>query len=373
MKNSIAIMIVAAAGSACSVFAQTGFPELEPNETKAQATPVVGIVAGDAITGNTIGALATPGPDSLDTFRIKTAALPAGIYRHRLMLTTKGTAGHTGSLRGLSQTNGIINAGTDIAIQTTNGGTNPSRFSQWYGFGRQEEVYYRVTGAATTTGNYTSTLETATVTPVVMSTQFLSGPMTITTVGQTGATQVDTDLVVYDANLAPVAGFSNDDEPAPGTTLGSKLMRSFAPGTYYLAISNFNVCNNRSAPADDSNRQAPVMDFPDGVANSSISPANVSFRISDSAIGNVLTTVTKSSPYDVLWYQFVVVAPALPCYANCDESTAAPILNVNDFQCFLNAYAVGTSYANCDNSTSEPVLNVNDFQCFLNAFAVGCS
>jgi hypothetical protein len=60
------------------------------------------------------------------------------------------------------------------------------------------------------------------------------------------------------------------------------------------------------------------------------------------------------------------------CYANCDGSTAAPILNANDFQCFLNAFALGDSYANCDQSSTPPVLNANDFQCFLNQFAIGC-
>ena len=60
------------------------------------------------------------------------------------------------------------------------------------------------------------------------------------------------------------------------------------------------------------------------------------------------------------------------CYPNCDGSTAAPILNVNDFTCFLNKYAAGDSYANCDASTLAPVLNVNDFTCFLNRYAVGC-
>jgi hypothetical protein len=29
-------------------------------------------------------------------------------------------------------------------------------------------------------------------------------------------------------------------------------------------------------------------------------------------------------------------------------------------------------YANCDGSTTEPVLNVEDFICFINAFAAGC-
>jgi hypothetical protein len=62
-----------------------------------------------------------------------------------------------------------------------------------------------------------------------------------------------------------------------------------------------------------------------------------------------------------------------PCYANCDGSTSAPVLNINDFVCFLNAYAGGESRANCDGSTTVPVLNVLDFVCFLNRFAAGCT
>jgi hypothetical protein len=60
------------------------------------------------------------------------------------------------------------------------------------------------------------------------------------------------------------------------------------------------------------------------------------------------------------------------CYANCDGSTAAPILNVADFTCFLQRFAGGDSYANCDGSTVAPVLNVADFTCFLQRFAAGC-
>ena len=64
---------------------------------------------------------------------------------------------------------------------------------------------------------------------------------------------------------------------------------------------------------------------------------------------------------------------ALSCYANCDASSVPPILNANDFQCFLNAFAADASYANCDGSSVLPILNANDFQCFLNQFASGCS
>jgi hypothetical protein len=69
------------------------------------------------------------------------------------------------------------------------------------------------------------------------------------------------------------------------------------------------------------------------------------------------------------------------CYANCDNSTTPPVLNVEDFVCFINEFAQGqllptsqqiTHYANCDGSTTEPVLNVEDFICFINEFSQGC-
>jgi hypothetical protein len=60
------------------------------------------------------------------------------------------------------------------------------------------------------------------------------------------------------------------------------------------------------------------------------------------------------------------------CPANCDESTVAPVLNIDDFTCFINKFALGDPRANCDCSTTEPVLNIDDFTCFINSFALGC-
>jgi hypothetical protein len=64
--------------------------------------------------------------------------------------------------------------------------------------------------------------------------------------------------------------------------------------------------------------------------------------------------------------------PGAGCYANCDGSTAPPVLNVSDFVCFQAEFAAGDPRANCDGSTSVPVLNVSDFVCFQGAFAAGC-
>jgi hypothetical protein len=67
-----------------------------------------------------------------------------------------------------------------------------------------------------------------------------------------------------------------------------------------------------------------------------------------------------------------VLRPAAVCYANCDGSAAAPVLNIADFSCFLQKYAAGDAYANCDQSVTPPVLNIADFTCFLQKFAAGC-
>lgn len=63
----------------------------------------------------------------------------------------------------------------------------------------------------------------------------------------------------------------------------------------------------------------------------------------------------------------------LACYANCDESTAAPILTATDFACFISRFATQDPYTNCDGSSHPPVLTANDFMCFLNRFAAGCT
>jgi hypothetical protein len=85
--------------------------------------------------------------------------------------------------------------------------------------------------------------------------------------------------------------------------------------------------------------------------------------------------VIESRPPDlVIGAPFLARLPAfaVPCYANCDASTAAPALNVLDFNCFLNRFTAGDPYANCDLSTAWPTLNVLDFNCFLNRFTAGC-
>jgi hypothetical protein len=64
-----------------------------------------------------------------------------------------------------------------------------------------------------------------------------------------------------------------------------------------------------------------------------------------------------------------VVGASKACYADCDTSTGAGMLDVFDFLCFQDAFVSGDPYADCDGNS---VLDVFDFLCFQDAFVLGC-
>jgi hypothetical protein len=181
----------------------------------------------------------------------------------------------------------------------------------------------------------------------------LSTYLDIDTVGSvfaasTGQAPNDTQLALYSAT-GDLLHFDDDTGPGftsqfsfgagtrPATGDGAPLdgrTGPLAPGTYYLAAAPYQV------------------QF--GATYWSVTPIDTR---SGTLTLNFGTNITAAAP---------------ACYANCDSSTIAPVLNVQDFACFLNAFAAGSSYANCDQSTTSPILNVQDFACFLNRFAAGC-
>ncbi|MFG0285152.1 MAG: GC-type dockerin domain-anchored protein [Phycisphaerales bacterium JB039] len=60
------------------------------------------------------------------------------------------------------------------------------------------------------------------------------------------------------------------------------------------------------------------------------------------------------------------VIHVIGCYADCDGSGE---LDLFDFLCFQNMFAMGDPYADCDESGA---LDLFDFLCFQNEFAAGC-
>ncbi|MCY2958854.1 MAG: hypothetical protein NTY35_01720 [Planctomycetota bacterium] len=297
------------------VSAQTAYVELEPNSTKAEATVVHCIHSADWLSGTTMGASTTPGSplaDTADTFRINTCALPLGIYRHRLFINSM-TPGHTGTLCGRNQVDGVIGS-LEVPIQSSFARTTPARFNEWYGFGRAEEVYYRIEGTPATTAPYSVVLSSNIVTPVDFPQVLTEGMLTISTTGEGHAT--NTDLWVYDSALLPLFTFGNDDASGPPSAQSS-LTRMFSAGTYYLAITDYNLASNQASPVDDANRNGNVFDFPDVLASGSSLPgADLTFSITDFARSNQMH-LAKTGPYDVLWVRFVVMPHGYSMHAFC--------------------------------------------------------
>ena len=61
------------------------------------------------------------------------------------------------------------------------------------------------------------------------------------------------------------------------------------------------------------------------------------------------------------------------CYADCDQSTGAGVLDIFDFLCFQDCFGGGATYAcDCDTSSGQGVCDILDFLCFHDAFVGGC-
>ncbi len=314
-----------------SLHAQTTVPEIEPNGTKAEATVTPTLVAGDVLTGTTTGTSVTVGLTTdagADTWRVKTAPATLGIYRHTLAITTGGAAGHIGTIRGVNQTNGVIGT-VDSILQTSTTASTPARSNTWYGFGKQEEIYWRVTGTTSTTSPYSATLSTTPITPVAVPGMFLPGMVTITTYQQGHTT--DTEIYLYDANLDPVPLGHNDGTMTSGIANSILVMPNLPAGTYYIAVSNYNTANNQSdLNPNDPYQSDPLLDFPDAMSCSSATTnLNVTFTVTDGTT-STQQPATKVNAFDIYWATFQVGNVSTPTTSYCSgdgSGTACPCGN----------------------------------------------
>lgn len=301
-------------------------PEAEPNNTKAAATLCasggLGMNPGDTITGSTTGSsTTTAGTLSADVFRVKTRARPLGIYRYRLAFTSP-TPGHTITIRGLSQSGGVININSDAGVQSHSTAlVAGARTLQWYGFGRQEEIYVKVTGSASTTGNYTAVLSLDTVTPIDVL-GVVDGTVTIKEGAGTTA-GVDTDFIVYNSSLSPIPGYLADNPDATGLTA------EYTAGTYYVAWGLLNTMDNSPSPAADTNQSANVLDFPNAMVNSTTSnvPNHVMSITTDA--GENISDVARPSAFDINFFRVPMAVNTIPLPPAC-SATISPTSILNE-------------------------------------------
>jgi hypothetical protein len=314
-KSLPAISLAACVGLALSgsALARPDHPEVEPNDTKAQANPAT-MVCGDTLSGTTTGTSTTvAGAASADNFLLTTPTAAPGIYLYTLTLSSS-TAGHTGTLRGLNQATGIPGT-TDSTVQTSQT-VGTDRIDRFYGFGTGGQMYYRVTGTTTTTAPYSVAFTCTPVTPIPVSGSPVTGSITVRPTAATD-TAIDTDLWVYDSAFNAILDAGHDDGDAVGIT------RTLTPGTYYVALGNYNTCNNLGSPADDTWRTGLVLDFPNVLANSTTGAlATMSIEVMDGN-GNVYTAAgSRADSFQVAWFSFVVGGVPGPSVGGCSASVS---------------------------------------------------
>ncbi|MGD9789499.1 MAG: GC-type dockerin domain-anchored protein [Phycisphaerales bacterium] len=353
----------------------------EPNESKATATTVVAESETYSILGTSTGNGTTPGENSVDYYRIKTAAAAPGIYKHTLTLTSP-TPGHVATIRGLSQSlSGVVNAGTDVTAQNARVAGDDSRSNSWYGFGRQDEVYYRVAGTSTTTGMYSVVLTREAVARQQLTTQPANAGMLTIQVTSTGAT-TDTELWVLDADtLSPIPGYNNDDTAT--SLFSSTLTRTFQPGRYIIAATDYNLMCNLPSPLDEPGRGETVLDFADAfLASDAEGEVTVNVVVREGGTGGAIVSTnsySQSSPFGIVFID-MIVAGGGGCVADVDDGSGTGVadgaVTIDDLLYYLGLFQAGNAGADVDDGTgtgaTDGAVTIDDLLYFVERFQAGC-
>lgn len=375
---------------ATMAFTDLPVSEVEPNQTRATATPAT-LANGGAITGTCRGFAETDqlGADSTrDLWRITLTANPLLIQRHALQVTTSGTQGHTGVVVGVQANGGVVDPASMYSLQSTSISTVPARFCAVYTLGNAAPSFlYRITGSSSSSSPYTVTVTSTTVVPTELTfpCQLVDGPVKITTVGRTS---LNTKLFLFNGDtLAPIDGAVNDDTPLTATTSSpqSTLTRTLAPGRYLLAVANGGTVDDRPPPVDDQlATQAifPLTESPGLLVNgSSTATGNFSFTLTD-MFGSHDVTGAKPGAFGVAFFRFTVESRCGRADLGSQGAVACHdgVLNNNDLIVFINAFFqsppnlvftdVGTTGGV---PGADGVLNNNDWIVFLDEFFGGCA
>lgn len=223
------------------------FSEVEPNDTKAQATVISGLEDGGTISGTFSWWL------DEDWFLLETPHPKFGIFEHSLSVNGGIPTTVVGGLRQIDPGPGLWGQLTTFPL---NLGTVWGSDAVWYGLGTQSTVYNLV--LTWTPGDYTLTLNSREVTPQPLvpasGSSFAEGVIRFDAVlfDGLGERTAVTALHVFDENLQPILGYQtssfstfSDGYYDPG------LERHFDPGTYYIAIGNVTAATSLPSPPDD--------------------------------------------------------------------------------------------------------------------------
>ena len=208
---------------------------VEPNETKETATDAFDLAAGDSIY---LPCISSP----FNYFRVRTASLPMGVYRH--VLRDSWQWGGRIRIMGSDALIDDVLQGSIAELATSS--DLPSvpwgeeKHVAWYGFGKAEEVYVDLAPSGGCRYGTAAILSTTPVTVLdIGALPASTPPFQGVAISARGAstTLVDTELHVFDAEFNAVPGGWNDDRWSPNDESGIEDLR-LPPGTYYVAVAD---------------------------------------------------------------------------------------------------------------------------------------
>jgi hypothetical protein len=342
-------------------------PEVEPNDSKALATPAdrggPGLKAfpvpfdTDTLIGSSTGEATDGSPNSVDYFVLKSGDEPDNLYCYYLQEAAASEARF--SLQGLGQFGGDIIPFTDVSVQ---GPVVTPIKTIWYGVGKQERLYLRVAGRSSGTPLYALQYRCEPYTPGLPPPgnpdTWPAGSITVRAI----LPNFDLDLWVYDENFNAIPGFGHDEPDATGLT------RNFAAGTYYVAVTDGNLMNNLPSPPTDANRNKPVLDFPNIVASSSaVSPIeNIRLEVSGGGVQGFYLG-NKTHPWQVLFFKMMVADPLVcaPCPADFNNDGG---VDGSDVQAFFDSWVESRA---CADTNADGGVDGTDVQVFFDLWSAG--
>lgn len=278
---------------------QTVFYGQEPNNSKETATEAFGMVAGDS--------LATCG-DLFSLFRVRTAALSPGIYRHVLVESTTVEPARVRILGCDADVDDVVQGSLAVLASSEDVPTGANLVA-WYGFGKAEELYVDLADVGGCQALTHATLQTTPVQPLDMGA--LPGPAGVhlgwTTVRADGrGGQLDTEVHIFDAEFNAIPGGWSDDRLGPRGP--AVAYANLAPGTYYAAIADTGLSSHLPPTAAEWAVPAQVTDFAGPLVAGSHA-AQLDFDVTVERLGtgmNLQATVTKTQPFSAVWVRFTI-------------------------------------------------------------------
>ncbi len=296
--SAIAVVVLAflAVGSPC--IAQTTFVGIEPNDTKALATPAFGMRPGDQLG---VWGLSYSSPPGI--FRVRLAPAPLDLYRHELR-PISGIPPTVMSLLGRSATVDTVDPQSSVVLLSAPAAAPTTQYLTWYGFGRAEEFYVDLSGPAAqrSPAFHVARLTSAPVVPRDLG-SIPDGPLWIAARDVSGAR--DLELHVFDSAFDAVPRALNDESATGEAALALDL----APGLYHFGVAGHECASHLPPTPSDLRTSASVLDFAGAVTSADPTINHVvEIELRQGPLGPLLAaaTATKVLPYEVLWFRVQV-------------------------------------------------------------------